>query len=504
MTKGNVAEDEYTVTVKDQYGTAMKNAKYYINGTQVPTAQTIIKADNAATKVLEIKAQSKGSEVSKTWRVNVPFKTEVTAVDNTDYTTIGSASADNVTQLDKILAAAAANGTPDIITFTGIEAADAQTVVAAEDTLVIAENATLDDADLGTYNGNVTNNGTMIFDADKTVANTGKTFTNNGTVTSTGDLTIEGTFKNNKTLTVTGKDVIVGTGTNTKALFENAEGATTKCKDLTGTGTYTNNGRVEATGKINLTKNTTFKNYGTATAATGIQGFVLLGDNSVTTTDGSWTATTIVEPKAEVTVGDTSDNEVTIVASEDGFAFKAAINLSGLTPIAGEGTVDGVETGADAETTFAAYLPKLGTSSDSNAINMEKLGTQPTTLTKDSITLDAEKKTVTFNYTVSGTVGEINDDYFTALGFSEAEGHSKYCVGLNYKFTSTDGSGANVFQAPNEYKPCTSEGTHNDIVFANCEKEGTKSSIVKYISGDYEGWTFTYNFTFNCTAETKA
>ena len=139
MTNGNVANDTYTMTVKDQYGIAMKDAKYYINGEQVPTTRTEL-VDATTQKVLEIKGQSKGSEVSQTWRVNVPTTATVTAVDNTVYHTIGTAyNVKNGTQLKMALDLAKADPAENLITIaescdlTGFTGAD----VAKGDTLYI-------------------------------------------------------------------------------------------------------------------------------------------------------------------------------------------------------------------------------------------------------------------------------------------------------------------------------------------------------------------------------
>ena len=152
MTNGNVAGDKYTVTVKDQYGTAMGDAKYYINGAQVPTTQTTIKADNADAKVLEIKAQSKGSEVSKTWRVNVPKETAVTAVDTSDYR-----GSKNVTTAKGLEVALADAGIKDIVVTDNITLAN-DISVAKGKTLTIAEGTT------GEGNKNIGVLGTLIVD----------------------------------------------------------------------------------------------------------------------------------------------------------------------------------------------------------------------------------------------------------------------------------------------------------------------------------------------------
>ena len=217
MTNGNVAGDTYTVTVKDQYGTPMGDAKYYINGAQVPTTQTTIKADDAAAKVLEIKAQSKGSEVSQTWRVNVPKETEVTAVD----TTVQKAP-DIVPTSDEALANAIASAT------------DRRIVVGQDLTLDVDKNVTLN-ADLLVKSGAAL----TLKDSDNTGANNltvahGKTLTfeDGSFLVAVDDLTLKGQGAAEKNVIF--KDMRITAAAGKTLTIQYAKGGHVTIKNATG------------------------------------------------------------------------------------------------------------------------------------------------------------------------------------------------------------------------------------------------------------------------------
>ena len=458
MTKGNVANDTYKMTVKDQYGIPMENAKYYINGTQVPTTQTTF-VDNATQKVLEIKGQSKGSEVSKTWRVNVPEKTIVKAQDITTTVSVTNITASTTADLNSALALATADTAQNyVITVPNAVTSAGEITVPANTTL------------------NVTSDGTLSV---------------TGALIVTGDMNVDGTLLTaDKTVTINGDLVLNGRWIHTGD-------ATTGDITVGNTGSVTGTGHFKKTGAANKTINGTWEIEGDTTelaGATTVSGTGTFGGNvvvagtGVTLTFGA-TATKI---SANIVVEDS--NTLTLNTAnilQDGAVIDlsegGAINAVNGIKIAGEATVK-IITASDKETEFTSKSPE-GT--DDAALNISAGGA--------AVAADPEK--VTTNVTEKPSMAPIT----TIVTAADAPAAAK-SAGYDKDYEASKGSLSVALTETNydvknkkDSGSSASEGAKNTT--ATVEYQYTVSGSTPYIESftpGFYGAAYHYMFALLC------